>query len=168
MIKKILLYLFFIIALGCSSYSNQLNNIRAPFNDMVDVDQFLWSATLDDISFLVYPINLSDHTAFANREGVIIRFNGWEIFQLIIPKIDTNIILNFSPDQVVSTGTYNYQMNCLPWEAESIGGSIKQNKHCYSDEIAANNYLFVNEQGETLEIHQFISNDLGYLNLKKL
>jgi hypothetical protein len=168
MIKIYLLIVIFIMCQGCVSYSTQLTAIQSTRDDTVDVDQFLWSAKYLDQESYLYPINLDDQTAFANQEGLILRFNGWEIFQVIIPELDINAALNYMPDQVIVMGTYNYQMNCFPWEAESIGASIKHNKQCSNDDMSADNYLVVNELGETVEIHQFISDDLGYLNLKKL
>ena len=168
MIKNFLLLFIFIMYQGCASYSTQLTTIQSTRDDTVDVDQFLWTAKyLEQVAYL-YPINLDEQTAFANQDGLILRFNGWEIFQVIIPELDINAALNYMPDQVIVMGTYNYQMNCFPWEAESIGASIKHNKQCSNDDMSADNYLVVNELGETVEIHQFISDDLGYLNLKKL
>jgi hypothetical protein len=168
MIKNYLLVIFFFLYQGCTSYSTQLVTLQSSWDDTVDVDQFLWTAKYLEQEAYLYPINLDDQTAFANQDGLILRFNGWEIFQVIIPELDINTVLNYMPDQVIVTGTYNYQMNCFPWEVESIGGSIKHNKQCFNNETSTDNYLVVNELGETVEIHQFISDDLGYLNLKKL
>jgi len=168
MIKKYLIILLFIFLQGCTNYSTQLNDIRSSRIDTVDVEQFLWSAVIIDQEINLYPINLDDQTVFANQDGFIFRFNGWEIFQIIIPELDINAVLNYMVDQVIVTGTYNYQMNCTPWEAEPIQGIIKHNRRCSNSEIRADNYFVVNEVGETIEIHQFISDDLGYLNLKKL
>ena len=168
MIKNFLLLFIFTIYQGCASYSTQLTALQSTRDDTVDVDQFLWFAKYLEQEAYLYPVNLDDQTAFANQDGLIFRFNGWEIFQVIIPKSDINAVLNYMPDQVIVTGTYNYQMSCSPWEAESFGGSIKHNKQCSNDDMSADNYLVVNELGETVEIHQFISDDLGYLNLKKL
>jgi hypothetical protein len=168
MIKNFLLLIIFFMFQGCASYSTQLTALQSSRDDTVDVDQFLWSAQFLDQEVYLYPINLDNQTAFANQDGFILRFNGWEIFQVIIPESDINAVLNYMPDQVIVTGTYNYQMSCSPWEVESIGASIKHNRQCSNDQTSADNYLVVNELGETVEIHQFISDDVGYLNLKKL
>ncbi len=168
MIKNYKFLIILILFQGCTSYSTQLNDIQSSRIDTVDVDQFLWSAVIYDQEINLYPINFDDQTVFANQDGFILRFNGWEIFQIIIPESDISAVLNYMPDQVIVTGTYNYEMNCSPWVAESIGASIKHNKQCSNDQMRADNYLIVNELGETVEIHQFISDDLGYLNLKKL
>lgn len=168
MIKNFLLLFIFIMFQGCTSYSTQLTALQSTRDDTIDVDQFLWSAQYLEQEAYLYPINLDDQTAFANQDGLILRFNGWEIFQVIIPELDVNTVSNYMPDQVIVTGTYNYQMSCSPWEAESIGASIKHNRQCSNDQTSADNYLVVNELGETVEIYQFISDDIGYLNLKKL
>jgi hypothetical protein len=168
MIKNFLLLFIFIIYQGCANYSTQLTALQSSRDETVDVDQYLWSAKYLEQEAYLYPINLDDQTAFANQDGLILRFNGWEIFQVIIPESDINAVLNYMPDQVIVTGTYNYQMSCSPWEVESIGASIKHNRQCSNDQTSADNYLVVNELGETVEIHQFISDDVGYLNLKKL
>ncbi|MEK9687928.1 MAG: hypothetical protein VW306_06355 [Gammaproteobacteria bacterium] len=168
MIKNYQILLIFILFQGCTSYSTQLNDIQSSRIDTVDVDQFLWSAVINDKETNLYPINLDDQTVFANQDGFILRFNGWEIFQVILPESDINAVLNYMSDRVIVTGTYNYLMSCSLWESESLDGSIKHSKQCSNSQMSAENYLVVNEQGETVEIHQFISEDLGYLNLKKL
>jgi len=89
----ILIFLF--VMAGCVNYSTQLNDIQASRAEGVDVDQFLWRAQWQGQEVDLYPINLEDQTVFANREGVIIRFNGWEVFQVIFPELEFDTIFNF-------------------------------------------------------------------------
>lgn len=162
-------FLIYLYLAGCTSYSRQFEAIRAVNNDQEnDVHDFLWEASLLDSHLEIYPVTLTDHTAFANREGWILRFNGWDIFQVIIPEIEINTLFDFAEANVSVTGTYNYVLSCMPWDIEDVGPNLKHTKNCSNGDINISNYLIVNDLGETVEIHQFISLDVGYLNLKKL
>jgi hypothetical protein len=167
MIKKTFLIFLISLLCACVSYSSQYNALTSTNDEAVDLSDYIWTVDIDNTITEVYPITLDTHTAFANRGGWIIQFNGWEIFQLIMPE-QVDDIYNFSETTLVVTGTHNYQMSCSPWQDEQIDGGIKHNKHCSNQYTTIDNYLIVNELGETIEIHQFISDDLGYLNLRKL
>ena len=66
------------------------------------------------------------------------------------------------------SGSYAYRMDCSAWEVQEQGTSLRHNRQCTSDQTSSDNYLIVNDRGETVEIHQLISEDSGYLNLRKL
>lgn len=168
MIKNFLLLFIFIIYQGCASYSTQLTALQSSRDDTVDVDQFFMVCELSRAGSLSIPHKPRRPDSLCESGWINHQVQWLEIFQVIIPESDINSVLNYMPDQVIVTGSYNYQMICSPWEAESIGASIKHNRQCFDDQTSADNYLLVNELGETVEIHQFISDDLGYLNLKKL
>jgi hypothetical protein len=162
-------FLIFLCSTGCSSYSRQFEAIRSVNNDQEnDVREFLWEASLLDSNIEIYPVTLTDHTAFANREGWILRFNGWDIFEVIIPEIEINTFFDFAEANVSVTGTFNYILSCMPWDIEDEGPNIRHIKNCSNGDINISNYLIVNDLGETVEIHHFISPDIGYLHLKKL
>ncbi|MFZ8952632.1 MAG: hypothetical protein ACO2ZB_02770 [Gammaproteobacteria bacterium] len=162
------IFIFLFVMAGCVNYSTQLNDIQASRAEGVDVDQFLWRAQWQGQEVDLYPINLEDQTVFANREGVIIRFNGWEVFQVIFPELEFDTIFNFLEGELIVSGSYAYRMDCSAWEVQEQGTSLRHNRQCTSDQTSSDNYLIVNDRGETVEIHQLISEDSGYLNLRKL
>lgn len=165
---KLQIFIFLFMMAGCVNYSTQLNDIQASRAEGVDVEQFLWRAQWLGQEVDLYPINLEDQTVFANQEGVIIRFNGWEVFQVIFPELEFDTIFNFLEAELIVSGNYTYRMDCSVWEVQAQGTSLRHKRQCKSDQISVDNYLIVNDRGETIEIHQFVSEDSGYLNLRKL
>jgi len=111
---------------------------------------------------------MDDHTAFASRDGWIMRFNGWEFFEINVPDQSVAIEISFSIEDVVTQGTHPSQMRCEPWSNTEIETGVRHHRLCMVAGVTYESFLIVNSLGETIEIHQYISEAFGYLNLTKL
>lgn len=157
---------------ACNVGSNQLSNLQSINNDRgneASTEGFLWSAILGaGEASEVVPIEVQGHTAFANRAGWIIRFNGWEFFEINVPDQSVAIEISFSIEDVVTQGTHPSQMRCEPWSNTEIETGVRHHRLCMVAGVTYESFLIVSSLGETIEIHQYISEAFGYLNLTKL
>jgi hypothetical protein len=169
--KIILALITFFIISACTVRTTQLDALRSMGNqeELLSAEGFFWNAQINEReSAEVLAINMDDHTAFASRDGWIMRFNGWEIYELNIPTLSLVIHMNFSQTNVTSEGSHSSQMQCEPWSNTEIDIGVRHHRLCMVAGVTYEGFLIVNSLGETIEIHQYISEAFGYLNLTKL
>jgi hypothetical protein len=65
---------------GCSTQSMQADMVRSAMpGGEFDADDYSWVMRFNDTQTLVYAVSVADGTVFANRDGLQIGFDGWDV-----------------------------------------------------------------------------------------
>jgi hypothetical protein len=163
-----------LVTAGCSAGSNQLGGLTTLINEGIEpstssADAFFWVADINESNEAdVLAIAVSDHTAFANRDGWIIRFDGWEIFEVQVPELAISIKKQSTDDQEILESLDGIQAyECGLWVELAVDEGSYFEKRCSVDGQERVNYIKVNAQGVTTEVLQHMGAQLNPIRLSK-
>lgn len=117
---------------GCSVslQSSQYSFFKGLFEKNEPPPPKNWRVTWNAIQHQVYAINLDDGTFFANEEGLLVKFAGWQVVELVLPSIgfrkvaavtakkrpDNDVGLTYSDGK----GRFLATHRCSVWQEEAV------------------------------------------------
>ena len=159
---------------GCTFRSNQLNFLVSllPINGEGG-PVASWYLSSDKIYELVYPINTEAEVWFANKEGLFIRFDGWNIIEA--QKISSELA-NVKIDSVVDKKYYFFKgenevvASCSEWNRSSTSYAemIIYEENCIFEGQVFSNRITVNSEGAIVEIRFILHPEKDYFFLRPI
>lgn len=161
-IRGVLLALVMISLNGCSFHSKQWSAVSALWSE-ASGPQKNWRVSWDGDLIDVFAINTPDEVIFADGDGFLLRFDGWQITAVegILPRGDS-LNLDVIRDQEEQLTLLRYsgtnsdfgQQRCDRWmmvsSAEDDDGDVLYEQRCDSGTASATHTLRLNSDRQLL------------------
>jgi len=111
-----------------------------------------WNISWAGYEFSVTPMNVGSQTWFANKQNLVVRFDGWQVTKvenLIADDISLNISLQGKQMLFDSNGRNFLSANCDPWIRSELGLGKGRNltQYCETEQESFENEILVDENG---------------------
>lgn len=159
------LILMVVTCAGCSLtlQSSQYDFVKDLFEPEQEVPEKNWHVVWRKRVYQVYAINHQSGTFFANEEGLLASFDGWQLVDLSMPgslgKKTAVVNKVVSDDGIVSLqyadgrGGSAQEDTCSSWQRQlSDSGSTDWNQQCSGSSGEYTNEIRVNAQGQLVAL----------------
>ncbi len=131
-----------------------------------------WYLSSENIYEPVYPINVKDEVWFANEEGLLIRFDGWNVTDVenISEEVETVRIASVRGRKSYFFKEIELVANCSDWE-KSVGfpnEGIIYKELCVFAEQEFTNRITVNAEGAIVELRFMVYPNKEYFFLRPM
>ena len=163
----IVISFFFISA--CTISSSQIDSFYRN-DDKINAENYYWDLTYKNINYKLIAISLPGGTLFADKLGNSIFFDGWSIISIVgFEDFDGEIeILETQIGKLYLNNENSYLIDndCEEWKDYQNQGGILYTQICPNHKNQINK-LFVNPDGEVIEIQQYLNPFNELLTLKR-
>lgn len=159
--KALVMSLGLIALTGCNItlQSNQYNFVKGLFQPAEPLPEKSWKVKRAGREYFVYAINHDAGTFFANEDGLLVGFDGWQINELTLPGSQGKkaVVVNkfVSEDGAVTlqfetgSGRELATHECAAWKRSVRGeNSVEWRQLCLSDSGRHQNSIALNEAGQ--------------------
>jgi hypothetical protein len=139
--------------------SNQYDFVKGLFQPAEPLPEKSWRVSWRSREYPVYAINHKSGTFFANEQGLIVSFDGWQIVELTLPGppggkavVVSKVVSDDGGVALKFRSANNHALvihECTPWRRSlEVINATKWLQQCKADTESYQNTILVNQAGE--------------------
>jgi len=171
-IIRLMFYITLLCFNGCSIHSSQYNFIKSQIKKEDNQFKPNWKVYWIGQEKDVYAINDDDYIYFANFDGFILSFDGWQTREVVgLFANDLKMVINKEGAELkyFTNNTFVANNRCEEWSEELLLNKIKMWKQICYDEIIDYNYtnnIAVNSEGQVIGLRYKLNPNYPAIMLK--